>query len=878
MTKNTFNLEQAISAWLRKFRKHRAFDEGELREIELHIKDHIDDLLAEGFTPKVAFEKAIQAFGEIQPIASEEYVNQKRSSLLNLFKATMYKSYMKTSFRRLLKHPLSTVINILGLAIAVGICVLVYSFGYWVNAVDQHHENKENVFLTTAFINRNGETQQWGLSPRPLGEMLANDFPQLQRVCRIQEQNVVIKEDDQVFHERISFVDPSYLEILTFPLELGSKSTLKDKSSIILSHKMAMKYFGDGNPLGADMKVIFINGEKKIFTVTGVAKKFPGASAIKFDFLIHYDNVRTALDNYDPEDWSGVIRATLVYLENPKLISDITTKMGKYKELQNQAMEDWQVERFKFEPLSTLYQNSSDINKTLSNRYYETNKMSYAILSILAIFMLALASVNYINIAIATASKRLKEIALRKTIGANRLMVVSQHLTENLITTFLALILGTLLGKYVFVPWFEYQNGYSSGFHFLDLQLWLYLVGVLIFTALISGLYPALYISKFQAVSIFRGKIKFGQGSFITKVFLGLQLVLATILIVCAIMFTQNTRYLQTRSWGYDPQDILYAQVGNYAMYDKLRDRISQYANVKDITGGSDHMGIHYSTKVMHQQERQYEINIVAVEPNYLSLVGLEVVAGRDFIHNSTVDRNSLIVNQKFLEQMSLDQAIGQEYIIDSTHYTIVGVVRDFHFFSFLSDIEPIVFAVGAEEDFRTVAFSVTKGTEMESYNFLKAQWSDLFPETPFRGGLQADVWGSYVTDLEWHGEFWRIIAYITVFMAALGLFGMISLNISGRIREFSIKKVLGANVRHIGLNVAENYVWLFLIAILIGSPLSYYLVQFLFDMVYPYHIPSNINSLLLSACILLSSLWCVVSILLVRINQANPIQGLKEE
>ncbi len=874
-----FDLEKAIQEWLNQFKKHRAFDDGELREMDLHIRDHIDDLLAEGLSPEAAFKQAKDEFGEIKPLAIEEFSNHKRSTtILSLLKTSMYKNYIKTSVRRLLKHPLSTVINLLGLAIAIGVCVLVYSFGYWVDHVDQHHENKDNVFLTTAFINRNGETQQWGLSPRPLGEMLAQDFPQLRNVCRIQERNVVIKKEDLVFHEHLSFVDPSYLEVFTFPLKYGDKSLLNDPGNIILSRDMALKYFGNENPIGTDVLVIFDNGVKKSFTVAAVAEKFPEAIAIKFDFLVHYDNIETALDSYNAEDWSQSVKATLVSVDNLKTIEIVAESMDKYKDLQNRAMEDWQIESFRFEPLSTLYQNSSSINKTISSRYYDTNKMSHTILSILAVFMLALAAVNYINIAIAAAAKRLKEMALRKTIGASRSMIVSQHLAENLVTTGLSLLLGIVFGKFILVPWFESQNGYNSGFHFLDINLWFYLVGVMLFTALISGLYPALYIARFQAVNIFKGKVKFGRGSFITKVFLGFQLVLASILIVCAIMFTQNNSYLQNRSWGYEPDKILYARVDNYSMFERLKDKISQYANLKEITAGSDHIGIHYSTKVMHQQEKQYEMNVMAVKPNYLSTVGLEVIAGRDFIANSKADKNSLVVNQKFLEQMALTEALGQEYVMDSVNYTITGIVKDFHFHSFLSDIEPLVFIVGEEQDFRNIAFSVTKGTEMESYELLKNSWAELFPEIPFRGGLQSDVWGSYFSEISWHGQFWRIIAYLTIFMAALGLFGMISLNLSGRVREFSIKKILGANIQHIGITITGDYLWLFLIAIGISSPLSYYLVDFFFDLVYPYHISSNIMSLIISAFILVAVLWVVIAILLTQVHQRNPIHGLKEE
>ena len=874
-----FDLDKSIKEWLIQFSKHSAFDHGTVREMELHLYDHIDDLISQGHSEESAFKKAVVDFGEVPLMAHEEFRNKKsKTTLRSILFTTMYKNYTKASYRRLLKHPVSSVINLLGLAIAIGVSILVYSFGYWIENVDQHHINKDNVYLTTSFINRNGELQQWGISPRPLGEMMSNDFDQIDKVCRIQEQHAVVKLDDQVFHETVSFVDPAYLEMFTFPLLSGATSSLKDKSSIVLNADMAIKYFGDSDPIGRNLLLIFTDNKYE-FTVTGVAEEFPDTHAVGFDFLLNYDNLTSIFNDFDPGDWTESISATLIQVDDPKNLAAIQAGMNKYQWLQNEAEEDWKIDSFKFEKLATLYQNSVDINQTISSPFYDTNKMAHSILTILAAFMLALASVNYINISIATASRRLKEIALRKTVGANRAMVISQYLTENLITTFLAMVLGVAFGKYILVPWFEYQNGYSSGFHFLDANLWLYLVMVLLLTALLSGLYPAIYISSFQAVKIFKGNVKFGKGSLVTKVFLGFQLILSTVLIVCAIMFTQNTSFLRQRSWGYDPDNILYAQVGDYTSYDKLRNSIEQYANASQISGSVDHIGVRKGLKVLNQQEKQFEITTLMVGPNYLNLMGLEVIDGRNFINTSrTADRYSLIVNERFVDQMSITEPVGTEYEIDTAKYSIVGVVKDFHFSSFSSDLEPMIFMLADQNDYRNLVFSINNDSGLEALNYLKKEWARLFPEIPFRGGLQEDVWGPYFSELDWYSEFWRMIAYVAVFMAALGRFGIVSLNISGRVREFSIKKILGAGLSNLGKNIAHDYLWLFAISVLIGMPVSYYLVGLFFDIVYPYHVPSNIESLIIAAVVLFSVLFAVISLLLVRVHKSNPVEGLKVE
>lgn len=267
----------------------------------------------------------------------------------------MFKNYFKVSLRGLVKNPLNSFINVFGLAVAIGTTVFAYAFARWTFNTDQFHQYKEQVHLVTFAANRDGTLQQFGQTPRPLGEMLKEDFTHIKKVCRVDDRNVIVKSGDNVFHERVRLVDPEFLEMLTFPLRWGSASSLRDVNSIILSENMSLKYFGEENPIGRDLLIKFDETHSKAFKVTGVAEKFPDAHTIEFGFLINFENFRTADPSYDYHDWSAFVRATLIQIEKPTDLTSVVRGMEKYKAMQNEAVEqDWAIESFSFEPLATL--------------------------------------------------------------------------------------------------------------------------------------------------------------------------------------------------------------------------------------------------------------------------------------------------------------------------------------------------------------------------------------------------------------------------------------------------------------------------------------------------------------------------------------------
>jgi putative ABC transport system permease protein len=794
----------------------------------------------------------------------------------------MFKNYFKISIRGLMKNPLNSFINVFGLAVAIGLCVFAYAFARWTYNTDQFHVNKHKVHLVTFFANRDGSLQQYGQAPRPLGEMLKEDFPQIKKICRVEDRNVVIKQGDQVFHERLRYVDPAFLEMFTFPLKWGNPGSLQDINSIVLNEKMAIKYFGDENPIGRDLLVKFNEDTGKAFKVTGVAHEFHDAHTIEFDFLINFENLRSSVSGYDFGDWSQFVNATLIQVDDQDHLSAIKQGMEKYRNLQNEAVdEDWAITSFAFEPLATLHLRSSKIRDDIS---MSSDSKTEAILyiAIICLFMLALACFNYINIAIVTAVKRLKEIGVRKTIGASRGIVIVQFLTENLVVTSFALVIGILLGTYFFIPWLENIDHFNLEFTLADKNLWMYLPAVLLFTAIASGIYPSLYISRFQVVGILKGAMRFGTKNNLTKVLLGIQLVLACVLITAGVMFNQNTDYMAKRSWGYEQQQALFVAVPDQAAFEKMNTRVEQNPHVLSVSGSEHHLGKSHTRVVLHFPDRQFEVDQMSVDPNYFSTMGLHLTDGRLFQENFESDKKTVVINEEFAKTITAStvpiNTIGQVFKIDSIQYEVIGVVKDFHSYNFFKKVNPAIFRVADKNNYHYLSVRVQPGSELETYKALQSQWAELCPETPFDGGFQEDVWGDYFEQLDVHASVWRAFAFLAVVLASLGLYGLVTLNVAGRVKEFSIRKILGAEIKSIAGNITRQYVSLFVVGLGIGAPISYLLVKKLLDSVYWYHVPVTYSGVSAAVAILVLVLLITVSTQVGKIMRSNPVNGLKVE
>ncbi|MEQ9424872.1 MAG: FtsX-like permease family protein [Cyclobacteriaceae bacterium] len=830
-----------------------------------------------------AFEENTSQFGltTARNIYRKEVIKMIRPSVIRgivpkrFNHSILFKNYFKTSYRSMIKNPMTSFINVFGLAVALGICLVVYAFFEYDKSIDQFHENKNSVYLATFFVDRDGTEQQFGISPTPLGEMLKADFPQVTKSCRIEDRNVVMKYDDKVFHEEVRFVDPTFLEMFTFPLETGVKGSINEVNNIILSNEMAIKYFGDENPIGQNIQVIFGEGNSKSFAISGVAEVFPDNRTIDFDFLINFENFYQAVPEFNPNDWAHFIDANLIQVANAKDLATIQRGMDKYIEIQNAIETDWAIKSFEFEPLANLHFASSNMRNSIS---FDGNEEARMGMPVIGIIMLVLACFNYLNIAVVSASKRLKEIGLRKVIGANRALVAVQFLTENILVTAFALVVGILLAATLFMPWLQSFSGWVLSVDLVNPDMWIFLGSVVLITGIVSGIYPAVYISKFEAVKIFKGNVRFGKRNPLTQIFLGIQLVLTCAGITIAVLYSQNNDYQRQRSWGYNQQNALYTEVADEAAFTQLSDAMSQHSMVESLSGSVHHLGREISTAVIQLPGRKYEVRQLLVGANYLETHGVELLDGRNFVEKSANDKQAIIVNESLVKGLGLPDPIGEIFKIDSSRFEIIGVTKDFHIYSFSDLIRPTIFRVADEQDFQYLSFKVADGQQKQAYEALQTEWATLFPEIPFQGGYQEDVWDDYFQYLTVAEGFFRALAIIAVLLASLGLYGLITLNVAGRTKEFSIRKALGAGISNLSQSIGQRYVILFSISLLVGVPFSYWLGKASLEMLYAYPMPITTSGMLISLVMLLSVLLLVISTQVRKVITTSPVKGLRTE
>lgn len=786
----------------------------------------------------------------------------------------MFKNYFKTSLRSMVRNPLSSFINVFGLAVAIGVCIVVYSMVQFSYSTDQFHEHKNEVFLTTFDADRDGISTRYGFTPTPLGELLAQDFAQITKMARVKDEAVVVRQGENVFHETIRFTDPAFLEMLTFPLKWGDKASLNDPNSIILSSALAIKYFGDDEPLGKEILVKFSEERKKIFKVSGVAEVFPDAHAISFDFLVNFENLWQASAGFSTTNWADFVQATLIQVDEPSAITAIQAGMDKYRALQNEVDNEWKISGFGFEPIASLHKNSSTISGDISSD--QADEMLIG-LPIMGIFMLALACFNYMNMAIGSATKRLKEIGVRKVIGASRNKVIFQFLAENIFVTFFALLLGLFLTSTLFLPWFSEIANAPLSLSLLNSNLWSFLIGILLLTGLVSGFYPALYISGFQVVKIFKGTVKFGKKNPIMKTFLGVQMILAFVFITMAVMFKKNSDFQAKRPWGYNQNGVLYVDVPDQSAYDQLLAAMEQNPNVQSVSGSGDHLGKSISSAVASLTDRSYDIQRMLVDANYFETLGIPMASGAVF-NDHPMATKQVVVNELFVKSTLLNEPIGHLFKIDSTQYQIIGVVKDFHAFNFYHQVKPMVFQAATKADYRFMSMRVNPGTELAVYEDLRENWMALFPETPFQGGEQIDLWARFYADLAQMKRFTRTVAFIAIMLAALGLYGLVSLNVSGRIKEFSIRKILGAGLLNISRSIGRQYLLLMVVALLLGAPLAYIMNIGLVKMMFAYPLPHGHWSVGLAFVMLVLVMLMVIATQIRKVSRSNPARGLRAE
>lgn len=745
---------------------------------------------------------------------------------------TMFKSYLRIGFRNAVRNGITSSINILGLSLGIGTAITVFLFfDFWYHR-DNFHSHKDEIYQVTNLIQSDDRLEDWGDSPLMLAPALKEEFSFIENAVRIEYSSGDVRKDEMVFNESIWFVDKEFLSMFDFPLLEGDARALYDKSKITLTKEIATKYFGNENPIGKQLSIKFSNGIKEEFTVGAVIER-PDASSMFFFILLPIEKFEGLKFN-DVYDWSYLTDATFIQLSPGHSPDEIKGSMEKYKALQNTASPEWAITDFQFHSLNGLSRKGFEIISAVASAGGHPAGM--IALGAISLMLLLLACFNYMNISVATISTRLKEIGIRKVVGSQKKEIVYQFLTENLLLVSIALVVGTALSYFLLLPGLNGLFPINMPFEFSSVSVLIaFFGGMLFFIAIVSGMYPALYISSFQPVQILKGKEKFGQKSLFSRILLTVQFVLAFVNIVGSFVFIDNSLYLSNKDWGYDHDQNYVIPLTNKEEYLALRDKFSDDPEVISLAGSNNHIGWYNTRAFVEYLENRYEVIDYKIGFNYLETMNLNLKVGRWFDESLQSDHDqSLIINETYATKMGWEKPLGEVIKIDSINRTVIGVIKDFHYEGFYDPIIPTMFRICNDDDIRYLTLKLEAGSIGGKEATIKAAWREVAPDSPFEGFFQDKVFEGFYNDNNSNVKLLGFIATVAVILACLGLFGLVSFNITRRMREFSVRKVFGANTNQIFKLMNRDYVWILSIAFFIGAPAGFFLMNYLIQHIYP--------------------------------------------
>ena len=738
----------------------------------------------------------------------------------------MLTHYIKAALRSFRKNKAAAFINVAGLSIAVGCSVVLFLFIDLQVNMDHFHEHADEIYLIESVIESGGETQTWGHSPVPLGPALQQATPQIKQTVRLARGHAAMRHKETIFNESVSFVDPAFFDLFTFPLRYGEPEALLDDNALILSARTAEKYFGTANPVGEQVMLTFNHQHVEAFTVRGVAEEIPNNASFDFNILLAFEKQQDL--GRDLSDWAGLTDATFIQLDPAADPQALEAQMASFVGLQQTAHPDRPIARFVLDPL-----------KQVPTRGFVLRESPLAMIhpvtawfcGIMALMILAISCFNYVNFAIVAGTRRAKEIGIRKVLGSYRWQLVAQFLGENLVLGFFALVLGVVLAATVFIPGL---NGMIDGVGFElnfaeNIDLWIFLALVLSVTALGAGLYPALYVSSFQPAKVLKGIQTIKGKNRLTRVLLTFQFVVSFVLLAFAIATIQNANHQRSRDWGYHQQQTLIIPVADASQYAALKNELAHYPPILKQAGTVDHIGRGGQNAVVVVEGQSAEVKRFDVGFHYLEVMKLRLKEGRFFDEQRPTDvETALLVNETFVREVMQQQgaeetALGQTVVFNGEPVEVVGVVEDFHYDVFLFKVEPVVLRVVDEAAYRYLAVDVQPGRVVTTSDHLEATWDRLIPEIPYTGFFQDSIFDSFFRGMDRGAKIFMFIGAVALLIAMMGLFGLVPLTIAKRMKEISIRKVLGADLWDVVKLIQKDLVIVLTIAVVLGGAISFF-------------------------------------------------------
>jgi len=789
----------------------------------------------------------------------------------------MFKNYLKIALRNLIANKLYAVINVVALSVAMACAVVAYLNYDYSRSFDRFHENAERIFVARSTVTVNDREQNYGITPLPLGPALARDFAQVEKMARVVYSLSALEYGDKIFNEVTYYVDESFFEMFTFPLKLGSHEAIHDKSKLFISEDLALKYFGEDDPLGKQVSIHYSSGKTRDFFVGGVVQKIPANSSLQFDVLIPYA-VLAEVSNEPQESWANWAHETFIQLASPVEIAAISRQLDRYLAVQNAASPDFQIARLYFDPFAQASQRA----RALTNDILKEGVHPAAVLapSIIAVLLLLTACFNFMNTSLAFSALRLKEVGVRKVLGGLRRQLIAQFIGENLLLCTIALLIAIGLAEWL-VP--AYSNLWTDFDLVLNYRenwgLLAFLIGLLAFMSFAAGAYPALYVSAFSPVAILKGKQQLGGANWLTRSILTFQFALSTMTIIAGIVFTHNARFFEQLDLGFDAEQTIAVPLRSANVYTAYRNAVEQNPSIQSVSGTRHQVGYNQAGLLAESESKKHQVAVLSVGAEYLETMGMQLVQGRSFDLNLATDKDqALIVNEKMAADFNWSEPLGKQVTIDSVRYTVIGVVKNFYNRSVWRPMQACALRLTDPEQFRYLVVRTDLHNVVAANEFLREIWQRLSPNVPYAGFYQDEVLAEAV---QVNGSIKLLFIYISmaaIAIAAMGLFALSSLIIVKRTKEIGIRKVLGASVAHIVQLLNRQIVAVLVVAGILAALGGYFSLEPLMSSIFAYHVNLQAWHFVLAGAIVFMIGLITVSSQVYRVATANPVESLRYE
>ncbi len=792
----------------------------------------------------------------------------------------MLTNYIKTAIRNLWRYRFYSLINIIGLGIGIALMVWAfqnYRYGF---SFDKFHSDIDHIYRGLSI--RQGADGVHGLFPMPALRLAKNEFPQITEVNRMNKAWVNVQyKKEETFSELVLFTDPSFFSFFNFPLLDGSHD-LTDRSAVLITERVAKKYFGQENPVGKTLR--FYAGENNSYplTVKGLLKNPPMNSTIQFDVLTSFDNM--LMDNgklVSADDWSLLLNAAAYFkIPNPADVAFVENGLKRYLPLQNKARPDWKANGFS---LITLRKNA-ELNQVIRSESLFERPSDPAVYGpiVTSLLILLCSCLNFSNTTVARANRRLKEIGMRKVMGGTHFQLIIMMLLECLCLVGAGIVLAVLINNWwlpEFNKMFQYVDVEAHYLH--DPWLLGFLATMLCLTTLLAGAYPAFYISRINPSSIFRGSVKFGGSNLFSRLMLGLQISISIMALVGGIAFARNAAFQEHYDFGYDLHSTIGCYLKDGAHYQALKNELAKLPATTGIAGTRNHLGFSRRHEVSESEGVKKETMFLEVGTGYVNLMNMKLVAGRGFTDSLHGDiLRAILVTEKYAALFGWrpEQALNKTVHIDTSTCTIVGVLKDFHAATLFEPTEPVALRLIGENSYQGLV-AQAKSKDLKSlYLATESAWKKLFPGEPFSGFYQDLVIVQSYQVSSAIASIFSWLAVVTVLLSAAGLFALISLTLIKRMREIALRMIVGASPMDIFLLMNKGYLWVVLVGLVLGGFAGWSMTRNLLDQIFRINVGISPSTVVISMGGMFLIALATTGVRIWRAIQTKPVDLLRTE